>query len=175
MYFVVGAELRRRIISRNASIDPDLLETVLTFGVAKLATEDGVWPQDYLESLTQIKNTKSGARLSPTEVARILRSGNRTAFCIALAEMADVDFFTVSRVIGLAEVDGLAVLCKAAGFDGPLFLTIAVSIIGGSNDGMGKARSYSLHYAELPQDAALRTVRFWRLRRGRREQASPVR
>lgn len=166
MYFVVGSELRRRIVARNASLDPELLENALSVGVARLATEDGVWPKDYFESLSQVKATKSGERLLPAEIARILRSGNRTAFCIALAEITDVDIFTVSRIVEQGEVDGLAVLCRAADLDGPLFLTIALSIVGGSTEGMGKARSYSIHYAELTRDAALRTLRFWRMRRG---------
>lgn len=166
MYFVVETELRRRIIARNASLDPELLENAIATGLARLATEDGVWPRDYLEALAQVKAAKSGSRLSSIEIARILRSGNQTAFRIALSEVADVDFYTVSRIVERGEVDGLAVLCRAANLDGPLFLTIALSVMGNSATAIGKARSYSLDYAELTQDAAARTLRFWRVRRG---------
>ena len=165
MYFVVESELRRRIVARNASLDPELLETAIAAGLARLGTEDGVLPRDYLDAMALVKSTRAGRTLSSIEIARILRSGNQTAFRIALAEVSDVDFYTVSRIMDQGEIDGLAVLCRAANLDGPLFLTIALSVLGNTASAMGKARSYALHYAELGQDAATRTLRFWRMRR----------
>jgi uncharacterized protein (DUF2336 family) len=165
MYFVVGSELRRRILARNASLDQDLLEDALTAGLARVATEDGVWPKDYAEALRQVRASRCGDRLTPTEITRILRSGNRTAFCIALAELSEIDFWTVARILDHQEVDGLAVLCRAADLDGPLFLTIALAILGNDASAMGKARAYSHYYAELTRVAALRTLRFWKMRR----------
>jgi uncharacterized protein (DUF2336 family) len=165
LYFVVGGELRRRIVARNASLDQTLLEQALSSGVAKIATADGVFPADYAEALARINSVRTGSRLLSTDVARILRSGSRTAFCIAIAEMSDVDFATVSRIVEQGEIDGLAVLCRGAELDGPLFLTIALSILGNTEGALGKARSYALYYAELTPDAASRTLRFWRMRR----------
>lgn len=165
LYFVVEAELRRRIIARNASLDPLVLETALSAGLARLAAEDGVLPVDYLEGQALVRRNRSGASLSAPELARVLRSGHQTAFRIALADAAEVDFYTVSRIIARREVDGLAILCKAGNLEGPLFLTIALSLLGGSAAADQKARSYSFHYAELTREAAQRTLRFWRLRR----------
>ncbi len=165
MYFVVGSELRRRILARNASLDPNLLEDALSAGLARVATEDGVWPKDYPEALRQVRASRSGERLTPGEITRILRSGSRTAFCIALAELSDVDFRTVARILEQQEIDGLAVLCRAADLDGPLFLTIALAILDEDAHAMGQARSYSHFYAELSKSAAMRTVRFWKMRR----------
>lgn len=165
MYFVVSSELRRRILSRNASLNPDLLEDALTAGLARVATEDGVWPKDYADALRQVRASRSGNRLTPGEITRLLRSGSRTAFCIALAEVSDVDFRTVARILEQQEVDGLAVLCRAADLDGPLFLTIALAVLGDDARAMGKAQSYSRLYTELSKAAAVRTLRFWKLRR----------
>ncbi|MGZ9098470.1 MAG: DUF2336 domain-containing protein [Brevundimonas sp.] len=168
LYFVVESELRRRIIARNASLNQDLLENALSAGLARLATEDGVWPKDYMQALAQVKAIKTGATLLPNEIVCILRTGNRTAFCIAMSELTGVDVYTVSRIVEHGEIDGMAVLCRAADLDDALFLTIALSVIGNNTQGIGKARSYSLHYAELTQVAALRTLRFWRMRRTER-------
>ncbi len=148
MYFVVEVELRRRIVARNASMD------------------SGFWPPDYVDSLALVTEIKGPHRLSSGMIARILRSGNQTAFRIAIAEVSEVDFYTVSRIMDRHEVDPLAVICRAADLDPALFLTIALSIIGQGEHAMTRARSYSVHYAELTRDAALRTLRFWRLRRG---------
>lgn len=166
MYFLVEIELRRRIVARNASMDSSLLENALAAGMARVATEDGVWPPDYVESLALVTEIKGPHKLSSGMIARILRSGNPTAFRIAVAEVSEVDFYTVSRIMDRREVDPLAVICRAADLDPALFMTIALSIIGSGEHAVTQARGYSVHYAELTRDAALRTLRFWRLRRG---------
>ena len=166
MYFVVEARLRQQILEQNAAMDPALLESALAAGRARVATEDGALPSDYSECLAYVDELRAANQLTPTMLARFLRSGSRTAFLIALAQLADVDFHTASQIVERKELDALAVVCKAADLDRSLFLTFAVVIIGGEENAMGKAGSYAKLYAELQRDAALRTLRFWRLRRG---------
>lgn len=166
MYFVVESQLREQILARNAMLDPAILEEALATGRARVAAHDGLLPDDYLESRAYLGELTGGGPAGPHLLPRILRSGNRTAFLIALARLSETDFHTVSHIVDRRELDALAVLCKAANLDGALFLTIAVALLDGEGQAMGLTRSYSLHYAELGRDAALRTLRFWRLRRG---------
>ena len=165
MYFVVEARLRQQILEQNAAMDPVLLESALAAGRDRVATEHGALPADYSECLAYVNELKAAAQLTPTMLARFLRSGSRTSFLIALAQLADVDFHTASQIVEKKELDALAVICKAADLDRSLFLTFAVVIIGGEDNAMGKASSYAKLYAELQRDAALRTLRFWRMRR----------
>lgn len=166
MYFVVEARLRQQILEQNASMDPALLESALAAGRARVATEDGALPADYAECLAYVDELKAANQLSPTMLARFLRSGSRTSFLIALAQLADVDFHIARQIVEKKELDALAVICKAADLDRSLFLTFAVVIIGGEDNAVGKAGGYAKLYAELQRDAALRTLRFWRMRRG---------
>ena len=166
MYFVVEARLRQQILEQNAAMDPALLESALAAGRARVATDDGALPADYSECLAYVDELKAANQLTPTMLARFLRSGSRTSFLIALAQLADVDFHTAGQIVEKKELDALAVICKAADLDRSLFLTFAVVIIGGEDNAMGKAGSYAKLYAELQRDAALRTLRFWRMRRG---------
>jgi hypothetical protein len=46
-----------------------------------------------------------------------------------------------------------------------LFLTIALAVLGDDPRAIGKAQSYSRLYTELSKAAAVRTLRFWKLRR----------
>ena len=55
MYFVVEARLRQHILETNASMDPVLLEAALAAGRARVATDDGVFPADYAESLAYVQ------------------------------------------------------------------------------------------------------------------------
>ncbi len=170
MYFVVEARLRTRILEQNASMDPALLESALAAGRARVAADDGALPADYAECLAYVEELRAAGQLTPQMLARFLRSGEkgggRTSFLIALAQLAEVDFHTARQIIERRELDALAVVCKAADLDRALFLTYAVVLLNDDGDAMTKAHSYARMYAELTREAALRTLRFWRMRRG---------
>jgi uncharacterized protein (DUF2336 family) len=166
MYFVVEARLRTRILEQNAKLDPALVESALAAGRARIATDDGALPADYGECLAYVEELKAAGQLSPRMLARFLRSGGTTSFLIALAQLSDIDFHTARQIIERRELDALAVVCKSADLDRALFLTYAVVLLNDDGDAMAKAHSYARMYAELNRDAALRTLRFWRMRRG---------
>jgi len=169
MYFVVEARLRSRILEQNARLDPDLLESALAAGRTRVATDDGALPADYSECHAYVEELRAAGQLTPQMLARFLRSGgggSRTAFLIALAQLSDIDFHTARQIVERRELDALAVVCKAADLDRALFLTYAVVLLNDDGDAMGKAHAYARMYAELSREAAQRTLRFWRLRRG---------
>lgn len=166
MYFVVEARLRSRILEQNARLDPALVESALAAGRTRVATEDGALPADYPDCLAYVEELKAAGQLTPQMLARFLRSGSRTAFLIALAQLADIDFHTASQIVERRELDALAVVCKAADLERALFLTYAVVLLNDDGDAMAKAHAYARMYADLSREAALRTLRFWRLRRG---------
>lgn len=165
MYFVVEARLRHQILERNARLNPELLETALAAGRARVAVNDGALPADYEESLAYVRELDAAGQLTPPTLARFLRSNGRTPFLIALAQLADIDFHTARQIIDRRELDALAVICKAADLDRSLFLTYAVVLLNDQGDAMVKAQGYAHMYAELNRETAMRTIRFWRLRR----------
>jgi uncharacterized protein (DUF2336 family) len=166
MYFVVEARLRTRILEQNARMDPSLLETALAAGRARVATDDGALPTDYAACLAYVEELKAAGQLTPQMLARFLRSGGTTSFLIALAQLAEIDFHTARQIVDRRELDALAVVCKSADLDRALFLTYAVVLLNDDGDAMAKAHSYARMYAELSREAAMRTLRFWRMRRG---------
>jgi uncharacterized protein (DUF2336 family) len=166
MYFVVEARLRSRILEQNAKLDPALLDSALAAGRDRVAAEDGALPADYSECLAYVEELRAAGQLTPQMLARFLRSGGKTSFLIALAQLSDIDFHTARQIIDRRELDALAVVCKSADLDRALFLTYAVVLLNDDGDAMAKAHAYARMYAELTRDAALRTLRFWRMRRG---------
>lgn len=165
MYFVVEARLRQQILEQNARLDPALLESALAAGRERVAMDDGALPADYAESLAYVDELRAAGQLTPQVLARFLRTDGRTAFLIALAQLADVDFHTARDIVQRREVDALAVICRAADLDRAVFLTYAVVLLNEDGDAMGKAAAYGRMYAKLTRDAASRTLRFWKLRR----------
>ena len=166
MYFVVEARLRQHILEQNASMDPVLLENALAANRNRLGARDGALPADYAESEAYVQEMKAANQLSPQVLARFLRSGSMTPFLISLAQLADIDFNTARQIVERRELDALAVVCKGADLDRALFLTFAVIIMGKDGDAMGKAHDYASLYSDLTREQALRTLRFWRMRRG---------
>ena len=164
MYFVVEARLRQKILEQNARLDPVLLDHALAAGRTRIATEDGSLPPDYAASQAEIEPLRADDQLTPQTLAGFLRSGQQTHFISALAQLADVDFHTVRRILTSREIDALAVVCKAADLDRALFLTYAVVLLGPDANALGKARTFGTLYQDLTTETAQRTLRFWRLR-----------
>jgi uncharacterized protein (DUF2336 family) len=165
MYFVVEAQLRERILEKNAAVDPAVLEAALAAGRKQVAARDGALPPDYAEAEEVVREAKARGGIGPAMLTSFLRNGEKTKFLVALAEMAEIDFHTARRILERRELDALAIVCKAADFDRSLFLTFAVLVLGREADAMGRAREYGALYSDLPRDAACRTIRFWRMRR----------
>lgn len=165
MYFMVEARLRDRIMEKNAGIDPALLEAALTAGRKRVAVEDGALPADFAEAEKEFRTLRAKAHISPQILANMLRAKRTTLFLVALADMAEVDFHTARKILERREMDALSIICKAADFDRSLFLTFALLILEPTDDVMLKAKAYGEMYSALPRESALRTIRFWRLRR----------
>ena len=165
LYFVVEARLRDRILERNGALDPAELDAALAIGRNRIASRDGSLPADYAISEAAVRAMRAKGAIEPAMLAGFLRNGETTKFLVALALAADIDFHSAQRILDKRELDALAIVCKAANFDRALFLTFAILVLGREADAMGRAREYGQLYADLPQDVAGRTVRFWRMRR----------
>ncbi|MET0547222.1 MAG: DUF2336 domain-containing protein [Caulobacterales bacterium] len=164
MYDQVEAKLRKRVIARFADVDPKALEEALATSRAKMASLDGKAPDDYPEAVKLITALRQARGINGATVVNLIREKKTTAFYIGLAEMLDLDFIMVKRMVEEQDLDGLATACRAAGFDRALFVTIAV-LSAGADDALGKATQMGEMYTRVPVEAAQRAMRFFRLRR----------
>ncbi len=164
MYFQVEARLRETIAAKNAAVDPHTLDAALEAGRKRLAARDGALPSDFAEAEAHVRGLNARGAINPSSLVAFLRHGERTRFLVALCELTQIDFHTARRIVERKDLDALAIVCKAVNFDRALFLTFTVLILD-PGEGMAKAEEYGRLYAELPQDAALRTMRFWKMRR----------
>jgi uncharacterized protein (DUF2336 family) len=164
MYFVVEARLREAILERNTHLDPTALQSALEASRKRMASRDGALPPDYAEAENHIRELKSKGKINPAALVSFLRYGERTRFLVALADITGIDYTTAHRIVDNKQIDALAIVCKAAGFDRTLFLTFTVLVLD-NGEGMGKAQVYGKLYTELEPETAKRTLRFWRMRR----------
>lgn len=165
MYFVVEQRLRTKILSRNASVSPEELDAAL----AKSRTN----VQHAIETATEenkaarkfIFEKKARGELSAAMLIGLYRDRRMNEFLHGLGEMTGVDFETARRIIVGGDLDALATICKAAGIERPLFVTLAVLACGGSN-AMARAEEFGRLYVQVPIEAAQRALRFMKVRRG---------
>lgn len=165
MYFVVEARLRQKILERNAALPADRLESAMAAGRGRLRSADGSLPEDYQTAEAYVREQKAAGNLTPEILIRFLRSGGRTEFLIALAELSGIDFHTARQIVDGCQIDALAVVCRSADVDRAVFLTYVVVLLNKDGDAMGKAQAYGRMYSELSRDTAQRTLRFWKMRR----------
>ncbi len=166
MYFVVEARMRSVILQRNAQIKPEELDEALKQSRDRLASRKTNHPPDFARAEKTVKAAEIRGTISPNVLVGFLRSGDTTAYLIAISKLAGTDFETARTIHERRELDALSIVCKAAGFDRAIFITIAVLALGRENNPMGRAREYGEIYEALPRDVAKRTVRFWGGRKG---------
>lgn len=165
LYFAVESRLRYEILARNAEMAPAELDAALAAGRARLAgRSEPSQPCDYAAAAASARRLRDAGPITPAALAGLLRKGDRAVVEVLLAETLDVDFSVVRRIFDHGDLDALALLCRAAGFDRALFLTFAVAILQRDSDPMGRARAYARLYEDLTPEAANRTLRFWRTR-----------
>jgi len=166
MYFVVEARMRSAILQRNAQIKPEDLDEALKKSRDRVASRKRLPPEDFATAQKTVKAVEVRGTISPNALVGFLRSGDNTAYLIAISKLAGVDFETARTIHERRELDALSIICKAAGFERAIFITLAVLVLGRENNPMGRAREYGEIYDALPKEVAKRTVRFWGGRKG---------
>lgn len=165
VYLKVEPALRREILRNYENVSPAELDQAFAKGRKQLAKAYLGLPADYLVAKRRIEYLDSMGDLVPPLLVRLLREGKgaRTAFLLAFSRLADVSFNLVERLIDDTDLDGIALLCRASGFDRAVFVTLAMLIIGGDRR-MSKVEAYGQLYKDVPLTAAQRAVRFWKVR-----------
>jgi uncharacterized protein (DUF2336 family) len=165
IYTRVSAELRREIIGKFQGASTEDIEAAFEASREHLSTEYGALPRDYQLAKEYVDDLQKRSILQPSSLEKMLRDNKHTSFLIAFARLVGVDYDLANRLVEAHDVDGLALLCRAAGFQRGLFVTLCMMILGGGG-GLAKAERYGQMYEQVPVSAAQRALRFWKIRAG---------
>src|SRR5262249_50797673 len=101
MYHRVEAGLRREIVEKFAHVPADQVEKVFRNGRGRVASQYGGAPPDMNVAKQRINTLSRQGQLNPPVLAALLREGPsaRTAFILAFATLADVEFDLVRRAV----------------------------------------------------------------------------
>jgi uncharacterized protein (DUF2336 family) len=164
LMLTVENRLRERILERFSEVDPESLETALTASrdrLAKRVQND----QELDEARLYISKLVVRKQLDGARLARLLRERELLKFYVGFSELTGVDLTAARRAIEQACIDPLALICKAAGFDKALFVTLAVLRSAASEDAFSDAKDLGELYDRVSLADAERAMRFWRMRR----------
>lgn len=164
LMLTVGNSLRERIVERFDSVDPALLEEAMEASRARLAqriAED----REIAEARKFVNSMAVRKQLTGNLLAKLLRERQFARFYVAFAEMAGVDIVTARRAIEQESIDPLALICRAAGFEKALFVTLAILRHTADEDAFKDARELGQIYDRISAEDAARAMRFWRMRK----------
>jgi uncharacterized protein (DUF2336 family) len=165
MYFVVENKLRDQIMTRNASVDPATLDAALSKARARMSQNVGDMTAEAKNAMAFIQSKKNSGELNARLLVSLYREAKQTHFLYGLAEITNLETETVADLINRRDIDGLAMICRAAGIERPLFVTLAVLSCGG-DEAMLRAEEFGRLYNNVPVEAAQRAMRFFKVRKG---------
>lgn len=171
MYFVVESNLREQILQRNANVPPEMLDEALAKARGRLKQSAGDLGAEAKRAMEFIQTKKNSGELNGRLLVSLHRESKHLHFLYGLAEMTNLDHHTVADLLERRDVDGLAMVCRAADIERPLFVTLAV-IACGDEDAMAKAEEFGRMYSSVPVEAAQRAMRFFKVRKSAESNAA---
>lgn len=164
MYFQVETRLRDQILERNANVDPKTLEAALSKTRGRLNKSAVDMNAEAKKAMQFIQAKKNSGELSARLLVSLYREAKRAHFLFGLAELTHIDHETAADLVERQDIDGLAMICRAANVERPLFVTLAVLTCGGDG-AMDKAEEFGRMYNSVPIEAAQRAIRFFKVRK----------
>lgn len=165
MYFMVETRLRDQIMERNAKVDPTTLDAALAKARERMRHSAVDLSVEAKNAMTFINSKKNSGELNARLLVSLYREAKQMHFLYGLAEITHLDHQTVGDLLQRKDIDGLAMICRAADIERPLFVTLAVLTCGG-DDAMARAEEFGRMYNDVPLDAAQRAMRFFKVRKG---------
>ncbi len=171
LYFDVQQRLRDAILERNAAVDPAELDAALSRARGRLRHAAQAVSEDLRKAEREVRNLSAAGRLDGKALLAFHRAEKPHHFLAGLAEMTGLDYESTRAILRKRDLDALAMICRAAEIERPLFVSLAVLCEGG-NEGMRRAEEFGKLYAAVPVEAAQRAMRFYRVRKTSEDRAA---
>lgn len=164
MYFFVSSALKREILKRSDLLDPALIDEAIEGNRAKILQQAVDTAHADLATARKFVEEKIAAGLlNETLLKELVESRRSTEFLLAFAHHVGVDSSTAQRILQDRSFESLAIACRAAGLERSTFAKIVFSLQRGETEQQKALRILDL-YLKVPQEAAERVMRFWRVR-----------
>jgi uncharacterized protein (DUF2336 family) len=170
LFLSVNSSLRARILERNSQLSEDELNAAMERAKLRVSMMNGALPVDYEAVCESVRLAKNINALVPSVLPTLWREKKTTQFIVTFCELTGLDYHQSTNLFERKDLDAIAMICRAAGFDRALYVTLAVLLLG--EQGMGQAKILGDIYHDVPVEAAQRALRFMKLRAGALAQAA---
>ena len=173
MFSFVSTALRTQIMQKIEGLPQEMLDKALSDTKVRFARE-----------VRQIGDADRRARAFVSEMAQrnklhegllteLLRAQKLTEFAHAFARLGDIDVQAAMRIVRTNNVEGVAIVCRAAHFKRETFSTLVVLIEESTHLSAATKQPAQMKsvpellaiYDQVTPDAARRIIRFWKVRR----------
>jgi uncharacterized protein (DUF2336 family) len=164
MYFFVSSALKREILKRSDLLDPALIDEAIEGNRTRIlkAAVDGA--RDEVSQARDFVEAKIRSnQLNESLLKDLIEQRKSTEFLLAFAHHVGVDPSTAQRILSDKTFESLAIACRASGLERSTFGKFVFGLQDGVDDQQRSLRVLDL-YLKVPQEAAERVMRFWRVR-----------
>lgn len=164
MYFFVSSALKKEILKRSDMLDPALIDEAVKSNRKKILTEA---VRDARSEVTEarefIQEKVRANAINETLLKELIEMRRSTEFLLAFSHHVGIDSSTAQAILKDRTWESLAIACRAAGLERPTFAKIVFGMQKGAEEQNKALRILDL-YLKIPQEAAERVMRFWRVR-----------
>lgn len=164
MYFFVSSALKKEILKRSDLLDPALIDEAVNSNRKKILTEavrDAKTEVAEAQKFIQSKVTANG--VNESLLKELIEMRRATEFLFAFSHHVGVDTSTAQSILKDRSWESLAIACRAANLERPTFAKIVFGMQKSADEQSKALRILDL-YLKIPQEAAERVMRFWRVR-----------
>jgi len=165
LFWVVSGKLRTTILEKSAELDPKIVDQILAQTERKLIKQVTDKDADRSRAQQFIDRKAELRQLSESLLVDLVRTKKLDELICGFAKLAKIDEATAERILYDKTGEALAIACKATRFDRVTFSTLALLARKNTQSDLSNTQELLALYEDMPQDLALRAMRFWRVRK----------
>ncbi|MGE0409030.1 MAG: DUF2336 domain-containing protein [Amphiplicatus sp.] len=164
MYFFVSSALKKEILRRSDLLDPALIDEAVDSNRQRILSKALHDAQSEIESARQfIRDRIAAGAMNEALLKELIENRRSTEFLLGFSHHVGVDPSTGQRILQDRTWESLAIACRAAGFERSTFAKVVFGMQKNPDEQQKALRILDL-YLKIPQEAAERVMRFWRVR-----------
>lgn len=164
MYFFVSSALKKEILRRSDTLDPALIDEAVNSNRSKILDDAVADAQSDVDSARKFINDRIQTNtLNESLLKELIEIRRTTEFLLAFAHYVGVDTSTAQHLMKDRSWESLSIACRAAGLERTTFAKIVFGLQKSPEEQNKALRILDL-YLKIPQEAAERVMRFWRVR-----------
>ncbi len=164
MYFFVSSALKKEILKRSDMLDPALIDEAVNSNrkkILKTAVRDA---KSEVTAAHQFVQEKAAAnQINESLLKELMEMKRSTEFLLAFSHVVGIDTSTAQAILKDKSWESLAIASRAAGLERATFAKIVFGLQRDNTEQNKALRILDL-YLKIPQEAAERVMRFWRVR-----------